>query len=192
MLGVERIPAIVVTASFGEESKVQQFLVENVARLKMRPVDRALLIAHARREGEETRSVAARFGVTATTVRRLESQLRGASRGEVAALHSGEVSLAAHAVLSRNIPAEDRERTLSLLSRTRLRAREFEELLTALGWLSLVSMGKGKRAARMALLTWACETLAALPRGDTRERIGQLAGRLPLTLGELQKRSAVA
>src|SRR6266511_4814892 len=39
LLGVEKIPAIVVDSDFAENEKVQQFLVENVARLRMRPID---------------------------------------------------------------------------------------------------------------------------------------------------------
>jgi len=54
LLGVTKIPAIVVDDRFADEAKVQQFLVENVARLRMRPIDRALLISHSRRNGEET------------------------------------------------------------------------------------------------------------------------------------------
>ena len=78
ILGIDKIPAIVVSDQFAETEKVQQFLVENVARLKMRSIDRFLLIAHARQTGEETTDIAARFGVSATTVRRLETQLDGA------------------------------------------------------------------------------------------------------------------
>ena len=80
LLGIEKIPAIVVDDDFAENEKVQQFLVENVARLRMRPVDRALLIARARQDGEETAEVAKRFGVSPATVRRLEAQLDGASK----------------------------------------------------------------------------------------------------------------
>src|SRR5215475_12946746 len=54
LLGIEKIPAIVVDAEFAEYEKVQQFLVENLARLRMRPIDRAVLIARARQDGEET------------------------------------------------------------------------------------------------------------------------------------------
>src|SRR5215471_5244750 len=88
VLGIDKIPAIVVNDDFAENEKVQQFLVENVARLRMRPIDRALLITRARKRGEETAEVARRFGVTAATVRRLEAQLEGASSSEVAALKS--------------------------------------------------------------------------------------------------------
>jgi len=41
-LGLDTVPAIVVGDDFDEADKVQQFLVENVARLKMRTIDRAL------------------------------------------------------------------------------------------------------------------------------------------------------
>src|SRR5882724_797658 len=58
LLGIDEIPAIVVDDSFAENVKVQQFLVENVARLRMRAVDRALLITRARQQGEETADVA--------------------------------------------------------------------------------------------------------------------------------------
>src|SRR5438132_9705402 len=44
LLAIEKIPALIVDDHFAETQKVQQFLVENVARLRMRPVDRALLI----------------------------------------------------------------------------------------------------------------------------------------------------
>lgn len=93
LLGIEEIPAIVVSEGFADDAKVQQFLVENVARLRMRPIDRALLIARARQDGEETAEVARRFGVSAATVRRLEAQLEGATSSEVAALKSGQVTL---------------------------------------------------------------------------------------------------
>ncbi len=43
LLGRKTIPAIVVDDAHAEAEKVQQFLVENVARLKMRPIDRARL-----------------------------------------------------------------------------------------------------------------------------------------------------
>src|SRR5947208_8401991 len=89
LLGIEKIPAIVVDDEFAENEKVQQFLVENVARLRMRPIDRALLIHRAREAGEETAAIAKRFGVTPATVRRLLAQLDGASTSEVAALRAG-------------------------------------------------------------------------------------------------------
>src|ERR1700733_825050 len=79
LLGIDKIPAIVMDDRFAGNEKVQQFLVENVARLRMRPIDRALLIARARKEGEETADVARRFGVSTATVRRLEAQLEDAS-----------------------------------------------------------------------------------------------------------------
>ena len=80
LLGIEMIPAIVVDDQYGEHEKVQQFLVENVARLKMRPVDRALLIHRARQEGEETATIAKRFGLASVTVRRLLAQSTARAR----------------------------------------------------------------------------------------------------------------
>ena len=108
LLGIDKIPAIVVDDRFAENEKVQQFLVENVARLRMRPIDRALLIARARQDGEETAEVARRFGVSAATVRRLEAQLEGATSSEVAALKSGKCNLALHAVIARHVPLNER------------------------------------------------------------------------------------
>src|SRR4051812_48031659 len=103
LLGVETIPAIVVDDTYAETEKVQQFLVENVARLRMRPVDRALLIQRARQEGEETSAIAHRFGVSPSTVRRLLAQLDGATSSEVEALRAGDVSLAMHAAIARHV-----------------------------------------------------------------------------------------
>src|SRR2546430_114146 len=48
LLGIRKIPALLVEDDFAETEKGQQFLVENVARLRMRPIDRARLIARAR------------------------------------------------------------------------------------------------------------------------------------------------
>lgn len=62
LLHLDKIPAVIVADEFADDEKVQQFLVENVARLRMRPIDRALLVARARGVGEETSAVAARFG----------------------------------------------------------------------------------------------------------------------------------
>ena len=108
LLGIDSIPAVVIDDRFADNEKVQQFLVENVARLRMRPIDRALLIARARQEGEETAKVARRFGVSAATVRRLEAQLEDATSGEVAALKSGKVNLGLHAVIARHVALNER------------------------------------------------------------------------------------
>src|SRR5579859_5014105 len=113
LLGLKTIPAIIVDDAYAEAEKVQQFLVENVARLKMRPIDRALLITHARQRGEETAEVAKRFGVAAATVRRLEVQLNGASAKEVAALRSGDVNLAKHAVIARWVTSKERAEAIA-------------------------------------------------------------------------------
>lgn len=182
LLGLETIPAVVVSDAFAESEKVQQFLVENVARLRMRAIDRALLIAHARREGEETAEVAARFGVTATTVRRLEAQLDGASSGEVAALREGDVNLALHAVIARNVALDDRADVIRVLGGYSLRTKEVESLFVAIGWRALADLGSRYRARRLRLLGWACATLQGLPPGAPGERLRQLALALPMQL----------
>src|SRR5438094_135749 len=80
------------------------------------PVDRALLIAHGRRDGEETAQVAKRFGVSAATVRRLEAQLDGASSGEVAALRAGDLNLAVHAVIARRVTLSERAEVIGAVA----------------------------------------------------------------------------
>lgn len=187
LLGIEKIPALIVDDHFAETEKVQQFLVENVARLRMRPVDRALLIAHARRDGEETSQVAKRFGVSAATVRRLEAQLDGATSGEVAALRAGDLNLALHAVIARHVSPKDRTEVIRRVGSYGIRANEMEALLAAIGWRSLVDLGAEHRTQRMQLLEWACETLAALPRSQPRERLRQVALKLPLRFAPVSR-----
>jgi ParB/RepB/Spo0J family partition protein len=182
VLGLPRIPAIVVDDRFADEEKVQQFLVENVARLRMRPIDRALLIAHSRRAGEETADIAARFGVSSSTVRRLESQLDGATSGEVKALRDHNLSLSLHSVISRNFSACDRAEVIRLVGPTGISAKEFDELIKALGWRALVDLGPTFHAARLELLRWSLNTLATFPKGTSRERIRKLALLLPFQL----------
>ena len=179
MLGLDKIPAIVVDDEFAETEKVQQFLVENVARLRMRSIDRALLIARARADGEETVDVAKRFGVSATTVRRLESQLDGAGSREVAALKQGNVNLTLHALIARFVGAAEREDAVAAVAPYSLRTKEVEALFIALGWQELVELGTEQRAQRIALLGWACKTLSDLDPGTIPERLAQLAARLP-------------
>jgi ParB/RepB/Spo0J family partition protein len=180
LLGVKTIPAIVVDDEYAENEKVQQFLVENVARLKMRPVDRALLIYRARQEGEETTDIARRFGVSAVTVRRLLAQLEGASSNEVATLRAGEVSLAVHAVVARHVSLTDRARVLEVIAGGAPKAKELEALFVALGWRSLEELGARHREQRLTLLRWACAALEHLPPAGTRERLRQLALRFPI------------
>jgi ParB/RepB/Spo0J family partition protein len=182
LLGLQTIPAIVVDEQEAEQQKVQQFLVENVARLRMATVDRALLIARARRDGEETSEVAERFGVTASTVRRLEAQLDGASSGEVAALRAGDVNLAVHAVIAKHMPPDERAEVTGRVGGHGIRANEMEALLRAVDYRSLVALGPEHRAQRVALLAWANRTLATFDRSNPRERIRQLAALLPTTL----------
>lgn len=180
MLGIEKIPAIVVDDHFAETEKVQQFLVENVARLRMRPTERALLISHARQKGEETTEVAKRFGVSYSTVRRLEAQLDGASKGEVTALRATNLNLSVHAVISRHVPEDDeRIEVIGIVSASTLRATELEALLVGVGWKQLTELGIEHREQRLQLLCWACDTLASIPKGPPKERLRQLALKMP-------------
>ena len=180
MLGIETIPAIVVDDQFADNEKVQQFLVENVARLRMRAVDRALLITRARQEGEETAQVAKRFGVSPVTVRRLEAQLEDASASEVAALRSGELNLAVHAVIARHVASGERADVVSAVAQYSVRTKELEVLFVALGWRSLADLGADYRQQRLLLLAWACGILDKLPSGSPKERLRQVAQELPL------------
>lgn len=179
LLGIETIPAVVVDDRYADNEKVQQFLVENVARLKMRPVDRALLITRARQDGEETADVAKRFGVTPATVRRLEAQLDGASHSEVAALRAGKVNLASHAAISRHVSHKERADVVSTIALYSIRAKEIEALFVALGWRQLAALGDDYRQQRLLLLSWACRQLAELPQGAESGRFRDLALKMP-------------
>jgi ParB/RepB/Spo0J family partition protein len=182
MLGLEKIPAIVVAEDFAEDEKVQQFLVENVARLRMRPVDRALLITRARQQGEETVDVARRFGVTPATVRRLEAQLDGATKHEVAALKDGTVNLTLHAVIARHVSPEERSDVVAAIAAYPVRTKEVAALFAAFGWKDLVALGSGHRTARLQLIAWACHELSTMEDGALDERLRCLAELLPTTL----------
>lgn len=190
LLGIDTIPAIVVDDAYAESEKVQQFLVENVARLKMRPIDRALLVHRARLEGEETADIAKRFGLTATTVRRLFSQLDGASQREVAALRDGNVNLARHAVIARHAAADERPDVIAVVALSAVSTKDLEALFVALGWRKLVGLGDALTAPRIKLLGWACAALDAMPYGSTKERLRLLASELPLELDSQSTRSA--
>jgi ParB/RepB/Spo0J family partition protein len=192
MLGMEKIPAIVVDDDFAENEKVQQFLVENVARLRMRPIDRALLIARARQAGEETVEVAKRFGVSAATVRRLESQLEGASKQEVAALKQGNVNLTLHAIIAKYVAPQERADVVTALASYTVRTKEMEMLFQALGWRALVELGPGQRSQRLMLLVWACAELNELPTGPIPERLAQLAALLPLDFTDTRRKKAAS
>lgn len=180
LLGIETIPAVVVDDQYAEKEKVQQFLVENVARLKMRPVDRALLIHRARQEGEETAVIAQRFGVTPATVRRLLAQLDGASSSEVAALRAGKVNLAIHGVVARHVDTDERPGILDVVGKSSIKTKELEALFVALGWSALVELGVSHRDQRLLLFSWACSVLEDLPQRSTKERLRQLALQFPL------------
>jgi ParB/RepB/Spo0J family partition protein len=180
MLGLARIPAVVVDDEFAEHEKIPQFLVENVARLRMRPVDRALLIARARQQGEETADIARRFGVTPATVRRLQAQLDGATKHEVAALKRGTVNLSLHAVIARHVDSAERGDIVAAFADYSLRTKEVGELFAAVGWANLAQLGPEYRAERLCLVGWACAELARMKPGTIADRLGQLAELLPM------------
>lgn len=182
LLGIDTIPAIVADDAYAETEKVQQFLVENVARLKMRPVDRALLIKRARQEGEETSAIASRFGVSSNTVRRLLAQLDGVTSHEVESLESGDVSLAMHAVIARHVDRSDRAAVLDVISGLGLKTKELEALFVALGWQQLTELDGGQVGYRMALFDWACNRLIRVPEGTLKERFRQIATEFPMAL----------
>lgn len=178
-LGIETIPAIVVDEAYAEREKVPQFLVENVARLKMNPVDRALLIHHARLAGEETASIAKRFGIAPTTVRRLLAQLEGATPHEVSALRQGHVSLTLHAVVARHVQVHERSDVIAALQHNSIRPRELDSLFQAIGWGRIAALSPESARDRLLLLAWSLSVLADLPPGDTVSRFEALAARLP-------------
>lgn len=182
LLGVATIPATVVDDTYAETEKVQQFLVENVARLKMRPIDRALLIQRARRDREETSTIAGRFGLSPSTVRRLVAQLDGATTSEVEALRAGDVSLAKHAVITRHVDPSERPAVLEVISGLSIKTKELEEIFVALGWQELAKLGSKRLGERIALLNWACNGLVDLPNGTLKERLRQLALTFPTAL----------
>lgn len=182
LLGIEKIPAIVVDDRYAEREKVQQFLVENVARLKMRPLDRALLICRARQDGEETADIARRFGVAAATVRRLLAQLEGATSAEVATLRAGDVNLGMHAVIARHVSVPERPGVLEVVACSSLKAKEAEALFVALGWSALEDLGPHFRTQRLNLLRWASSVLDRLPSGSSKDRLRQLALKFPMEL----------
>lgn len=180
LLGIDVIPAIVVDERYAESEKVQQFLVENVARLKMSPIDRALLIHRARQDGEETAKIAQRFGVAPATVRRLLAQLEGASSAEVATLRAGDVKLSTHAIVARYVRPPERPGVLEIVARSSSKTKELDALFMALGWNALEELGASHRTQRLRLLRWAVSALDQIPAGPTKERLNQLALRLPM------------
>lgn len=192
LLGIETIPAIVVDGRYAENEKVQQFLVENVARLKMRPVDRALLIHRARQDGEETADIAERFGVTPATVRRLLDQLDGASTGEVAVLRGGHVNLTSHAVVARHVAVAERPDVLRVVANTSINSKDLEVLLAAIGWRSLVDLGHANRAQRLRLFDWACTMFVEFESRSRRERLRQIAIRFPVEFASIKTAPAGA
>lgn len=191
LLGLETIPAIVVDDTYAETEKVQQFLVENVARLKMHPVDRALLIQRARQDGEETTAIARRFGVTPSTVRRLLAQLDGATKSEVDALMNGDVNLAMHAVIARHVSPSERPGLLDVVAQTGIKTKEAEMLFVGLGWQRLAELGATHYRQRLVLFAWACGVLQAHPNGSAKERLRHLAVQFPTAFSKQDNGYAV-
>lgn len=163
-IGLDAIPAFVVDSQFSEEQKTQQFLVENVARLRMTPVERALIIAHARKPGEETADLALRFGVTATTVRRLEAQLGDIPPTELRALRSGLIALNVHAVIAEFGSDADRPALVDLMKARPSNATALRAILEGLGWHKLSGLGAEHQRERLSLLQRALEIFDGLPR----------------------------
>lgn len=190
LLGYETIPAIVVADDFDENQKVQQFLVENVARLKMKPVDRALLIARARDAGEETFSIAERFGVSATTVRKLLQQLDGASSIEIAALRDGAVSLSVHSVVARHVQRQWRQGVLNAIAGLKISAIDLDTIFRALGWAILEDLGAEHEGDRLALLAWLCHGFAS-SSGTARSRLARIAAEFPASFENANGQSAL-
>lgn len=180
MLGLATVPAHVLSGNRTEAEKAQQFLVENVARLKMRPVDRALLMQRAREAGEETASIARRFAVTPATVRRLLAQLNDAGASEVAALRTGQLSLSTHAVVARHVPSIERSSALRAISKWRPKPRELDHALNALSWQHLVAVHPRMTRERASLFEWVCKVLAGTRTQSDAERLLLLACELPL------------
>src|SRR5262249_42710755 len=115
---------------------------------------------------------------------RLEAQLDGASKHEVAALKFGNVNLALHAVIARHVDNDERGDIIAAIARCSLRTREVEELFKALGWADLVALGAEHRTARLLLIAWACTELSHMDSDSVEARLNKLAGSLPLTLGD--------
>jgi hypothetical protein len=99
-------------------------------------------------------------------------------------LRAHNLNLSLHAVIARNVSGKDRTDVIKAIGPTGVRARELEELFAAIGWRSLVDLGPKSRAKRLSLLKWSCETLVALPRAHPKERLRQLALKLPLVLAD--------
>lgn len=189
LLGHESVPAIVVDQRYAETEKVQQFLVENVARLKMRPMDRALLVHRARLVGEETTEIARRFGLSAATVRRLLAQLDGAGTREVAALRSGDVNLAMHAVVAKYAAADERAEILSIVAANKLRASDLETLFAAFEWQKLVALGSDARDKRLLLLEWAARQVSRSPEKTQEGRMKDVALAFPTEIKTVSRNS---
>jgi hypothetical protein len=101
----------------------------------------------------------------------------------VAALKSGNVNLALHAVIARHVDINERPDVVAAVASYSLRPKDLEALFAALGWHNLVALGSEYRQQRLLLLAWACGVLDGLPPGPPKDRLCQLALQLPLNFG---------
>jgi hypothetical protein len=83
-------------------------------------------------------------------------------------------------VISRHVSPEERSDVVSTIASYSVRTKEIEALFIALGWRRLVALGDEHRRQRLLLLAWACQQLATLPQGSAKERLRQVALKLPL------------
>ena len=114
------------------------------------------------------------------------SGLEGASAKEVAALRSGDVNLAKHAVISRWVKPNERAEAIALFTEHPVRTNDMTTLFEAFGWDGISNLGPQYKAARLRLLRWACAELAAPSEVPSEERLNALAASLPLSLESQQ------
>ena len=124
-------------------------------------------------------------------MRRLEAQLDGASAKEVAALRSGDVNLAKHAVIARWVTSKERSEAIAVFTDHSIKTNDMTTLFQALGWDGLNSLGPQHKTARLRFLRWVCAELSRLGKGSVKERLNALAVNLPVSL-EVQQMAKVA
>jgi len=80
------------------------------------------------------------------------------------------------------VPVGERAAVVKRVTLHSIRAKEMQAVLEAVNWPALAKLGSGYRSQRLALLDWACHTLAEMPRVHPKEHIRRLALALPLRL----------
>ena len=110
----------------------------------------------------------------------MKSHVSDGANSEVAALRSGKVNLALHAVIARHVPAEERSDVVAAVAEYAVPTKELEALFVALGWRKLMDLGEDHRRQRLLLLAWACGVLHELPASSPKNRLRQLAMALPV------------